>query len=220
VHRSVRAMIGAAAGTLALAAGAAPALADGFTLKLSAPATPVVGKSMVLQATGTMPPEDIEFPYYFSLDAIPTAVTTTCPPDRWEGVQFAQANGGTVVVLSQLLRPDASGDFSVPVAVTPTSPGSLVLCGYVDDGSLGTQATASLPFVIEARPPRSPRRVTPAVQVVRDIRSCRALLTGKAGRSCAHRAIKRANARCRKLRSHRRETRCLRSVRRAAKRAA
>ena len=217
MNRSVRAMIGAAAGTLALAAGAAPALADGFTLKLSAPATPVVGTSIVLQATGTMPPEDVEFPYYFSLDAIPTAVSSTCPPDRWEGVQFAQANGGTVVVLSQMLRPDASGNFSVPVAVTPTSPGSLVLCGYVDDGSLGTMAAASLPFAIQARPPAAPRRVTPAVQVVGDIRSCRALLTGKVARRCVHRAVKRANGRCRKLKSHRRETRCLRSVRRAAR---
>jgi hypothetical protein len=215
VNRSVRALIGAAAGTLALAAGAAPALADGFTLKLTAPAAPVVGTPMVLQATGTMPPEDVEFPYYFSLDAIPTAVTTTCPPDRWEGVQFAQANGGTVVVLSQMLRPDASGNFSVPVAVTPTAPGSLLLCSYVDDGSLGTMAAASLPFDIQAA--AAPRRVTPAVQVVRDIRSCRALLTGKVGRRCVHRAVKRANGRCRKLRSHRRESRCLRSVRRAAR---
>jgi hypothetical protein len=216
VNRSVRAMIGAAAGTLALAAGATPALADAFTLKLTAPATPVVGKPMVLQATGTMPPEDVEFPYYFSLDAIPTAVTSTCPPDRWEGVQFAQANGGTVVVLSQMLRPDSAGNFSVPVAVTPTAPGSLVLCGYVDDGSLGTQAAASLRFDIQAVAP-PPRRVTPAVQVVGDIRSCRALLSGKVGRRCVHRAVKRANGRCRKLKSHRRETRCLRSVRRAAR---
>jgi hypothetical protein len=213
VKRSARVMIGAAAGALALAASSAPALASGFTLELTAPSTPVVGRSMVMQATGTMPPEDIEFPYYFSLDAIPTAVTATCPPDRWEGVQFAQANGGTVVVLSQMLRPDASGNFSVPVAVMPTSPGSLVLCGYVDDGSLGTQATASLPFDIQGRA----RRVTPAVQVVRDIRSCRALLSGKVLRRCVHRAVKRANGRCRKLnKSHRRETRCLRSVRRAA----
>jgi hypothetical protein len=128
-------------------------------------------------------------------------------------VQFAQAIGGTVVVLSQMLRPDTSGHFSVPVAVTPTAPGSLVLCGYVDDGSLGTMATSSLPFDIQARP----RRVTPAMQVVGDIRSCRALLGGKAGRRCVHRAVKRANRRCRKLTSHRRATRCLRSVRRAAR---
>jgi hypothetical protein len=216
VHRSVRAMIGAAVGALALATGAAPALADGFTLKLTAPGTPVVGKPMVLQATGTMPPDDIEFPYYFSLDAIPTAVTPTCPPDRWEGVQFAEANGGSVLVLSQMVKPDASGNFSVPVAVTPTAPGSLVLCGYVDDGSLGTMAAASLPFAIQAGQAR-PARVTPAVQVVRDIRSCRALLSGKVLRRCVHRAVKRANGRCRKLKSHRRETRCLRSVRRAAR---
>src|SRR3954452_15030351 len=129
MKRSARVMIGAAAGTLALAASAAPALADGFALKLTAPSTPVVGSPMVLQATGAMPPGDIEFPYYFSLDAIPTAVTATCPPDRWEGVQFAEANGGSVVVLTQSLKPDAAGNFAVPVAVTPTAPGSLVLCG-------------------------------------------------------------------------------------------
>jgi hypothetical protein len=211
-------VIAAAAGALALAASSAPALASGFTLELTAPSTPVVGHPMVLQATGTMPPEDVEFPYYFSLDAIPTAVTPTCPPDRWEGVQFAEANGGSVVVLTQSLKPDASGNFSVPVAVTPTAPGSLVLCGYVDDGAASTLAAASLPFVIQARPSR-PARVTPAVQVVRDIRSCRALLGGKAGRRCVHRAVTRANGRCRKLKSHRREARCLRSVRRAARNA-
>jgi hypothetical protein len=213
VKRSARAMIGAAAGTLALAASAAPALADGFALKLTAPSTPVVGKPMVLQATGAMPPEDIQFPYYFSLDAIPTAVTTTCPPDRWEGVQFAEANGGSVVVLTQSLKPDAAGNFAVPVAVTPTAPGSLVLCGYVDDGAASTLAAASLPFDIQA----APRPVSPAVQVVRDIRTCRALLGGKAGRRCVHRAVKHANGRCRRLKSHRRATRCLRSVRRAAR---
>jgi hypothetical protein len=213
VKRSTRALVGAAAGALALAASSVPALASGFTLELRAPSTPVVGHPMVLQATGTMPPEDVEFPYYFSLDAIPTAVTTTCPPDRWEGVQFAEANGGSVVVLTQSLRPDTSGNFSVPVAVTPTAPGSLLLCGYVDDGAAMTLAAASLPFDIQARL----SRVTPAVQVVRDIRSCRALLGGKAGRRCVHRAVKRANGRCRKLKSHRRETRCLRSVRRAAR---
>ena len=43
------------AGLLAFAVPASPALADGFTLNLSAPSTPVVGKSTVIRASGTIP---------------------------------------------------------------------------------------------------------------------------------------------------------------------
>jgi hypothetical protein len=196
-----RALICTAAGTLVLAVSATPALADGFTLKLSAP-TPVVGKPMVLNATGTIPVDDLAFSYWFSLDAIPTAVTTTCPQDRWEAVQFATATGGSVLVLSQKETPDAAGRFTVPVAVTPSAPGSSLIVDIQPAGSA----------------PAPSRPASPPVQAVRDIRGCRALLGPSGSRHCVRSAVKRANARCRRLRSHRRQARCLRAVRRVSRR--
>jgi len=96
-----------------------PAFGAGFTLNLSAPSTPVVGQPMILQATGTIPPEDLPFLYWFSLDAIPTSVTSTCPEDHFVAKQLALSTGGSIVVLSQREVPDAAGNFSIPVGVTP-----------------------------------------------------------------------------------------------------
>jgi P pilus assembly chaperone PapD len=84
--RTTRIRIAATAiGLIALATSVSTASAAGFTLGLTASSTPVVGKPMILQATGTIPPADLEFSYWFSLDAIPTTVTSTCPP-----LQFGQ----------------------------------------------------------------------------------------------------------------------------------
>ena len=124
-HSTLIRLVAAAAGLIALAGPVAGASAAGFTLSLSAPSTPVVGTPMVLQATGTMPPSDIPFPYWFSLDAISTTLTSTCPPDAWEGFQFANTYG-TVVVRRQIEVPDAAGNFSIPVAVVPSAPGLLL----------------------------------------------------------------------------------------------
>src|SRR4051794_23086608 len=78
------ARICAALAAIALGATAAPALANGFDLHLAQQSQAVVGRPMVIQATGTIPPDQTWAPYWFSLDAIPTSVTTTCPADRWE----------------------------------------------------------------------------------------------------------------------------------------
>ena len=145
-------LIAAAAGLVALAVPVSAASAAGFTLSLSAPSTPVVGTPMVLQATGTMPPSDIPFPYWFSLDAISTTLTSTCPPDAWEGFQFANTYG-TVVVRRQIEVPDAAGNFSIPVAVVPSAPGLLLMCGYTDDGADVTLDAASLTLNIQPKPP-------------------------------------------------------------------
>jgi hypothetical protein len=177
-------LLGAALTALALGAPVAPALADGFTLNLSPRSEAVVGRSMVIQATGTIPPADIGFPYWFSLDAIPTRLTTTCPADRWEGAQFANGAGGAIVVLSQSELPDAAGNFAIPVAVTPSAPGSVLLCGYTDDGAAATLATASL--ILDIKPSA----------------------TSNAG------ARRRAIVRCRRLRSRPARARCLRRARR------
>ena len=154
----------AAASVLALAIAATPASAAVFTLGLSSPTTtPVVGKPIILTATGTMPADEIEFPYWFSLDAIATSVTSTCPPDRWEGVQFVRNAGGSIIVLSQREVPDGAGNFSIPVAATPSAPGAVLLCGYTDDGLTTTLASTSLILNIQPAPstPVPPTGSTP-----------------------------------------------------------
>jgi hypothetical protein len=234
----------AVAGALAVGAPAAPALGAGFTLNLSQLSDPVVGQSFMLKATGTTtPPGDIDIPYWFSLDAIPSSVTSTCPPDAWEGVQFALDNFGALVVRRQREVTDAAGNFTIPVAVTPTAPGSWLLCGYTDDGAATTVAAASMLLDIKpapggtppaATPPASapsaaapppaakPKqsgsgRVSPALEAKRTIRGCRALLDGSGLRTCVRRAIRHANARCNRLRSRRSRSACLRAVRRVGR---
>jgi hypothetical protein len=204
-----RALLVMALAMLSVAAAAGPALAAGFTLALAAPPA-IVGKPIVLTATGTIPVDELQFPYWFSLDAIPTAVMTTCPPDRWEGAQIADATGA-VIVLSQREPPDAAGRFTIPVALTPTAPGSLLLCGYTDDGLTNTLAGAALLLDISSRAAPSP----PA-QLRQAIRSCHRLRHGAGEKRCVRHAVARAKARCRRYPSHRRQSRCLRNVRRVA----
>jgi hypothetical protein len=64
-------------------------------------------------------------------------------------------------------------------------------------------------------------KVSPAVAIVtsasQEVRMCRALLSGGAGRKCVKRAVKKANARCRRLRPRKNGTACLRAVRRVEK---
>jgi hypothetical protein len=213
---------------LALSAPATPAVAHeghtdgGYTLHLTAESQAVVGKPMIIRATGTIPPPgDIPIPYWFSLDAIPTTVTSTCPQDRWQGVQFAEASGGTVVVLTQREVPDAAGNFTIPVAVTPRGAGSVLLCGYTDDGLTNTLASASLVLDIAAASPTGgdPRSNRPIpVEVARGIRMCRALLAPAKFKGCVRDLVKDARAACRKeLRSRRGRARCLRQVRRVSR---
>lgn len=218
MRRALKYTVAIAVGLIALGAPVSQASAA-FTLNLSAPSPAVVGKPMVLQATGTIDLDELQFPYWFSLDAIPTSVTTTCPPDRWEGVQFAQATGGSVVVLSQSEAPDAAGNFSIPIAVTPSAPGSLLLCGYTDDGEASTLATASLILDIQSAPSTRPnsRRLTIPGEAFGAIKTCRALLSGSGLRSCVRRAIRHANARCRRLPSPRKRATCQRAVRRVGR---
>lgn len=220
MKKSARALIGAAAGAIALAATATPALASGFTLELTSPAA-VVGHPIILKATGTIPVEDFPYSYWFSLDAIPTSATTTCPADSLEGMQFAEATGGAILVVSQREAVDSEGRFTIPVAITPTAPGTVLLCGYTDDGATTTLAQASLLLDIQPAGSQSPARPpSPPVQLRAEIRSCHALLGGVAGKRCVRRAVRRAKSRCRRYPSHRTEVRCLRKVRRVARKSA
>jgi hypothetical protein len=206
-----------AAVAVVLGATAAPAHAAGFTLGLATQSDAVVGRPLIIQATGTIPPQDIQFPYWFSLDAIPPAVTTTCPPDHFEGAQFASANGGAVVTFAQSERPDSAGDFTVPVAVTPSAPGSLLLCAYTDDGAASTLAAASLMLDIKPAAPAGSRPPSPPAYARQGVRSCRVLMTGANARSCVRDILRKADARCRRLAPRRARARCLRAVRRAAR---
>jgi hypothetical protein len=210
----------AAGAALSLAAPAAPALANGFSLKLTPNAQAVVGRSLIINATGAIPPADVGFPYYFSLDALPTSLTKACPPDRWEGVQFADGNGGSVVVLTQAIRPDATGEFTIPVAITPTAPGTVLLCGYTDDGAALTLASAPLMLNIQSASSAHgrPGQPTPEAYARQGIRACRALLAGREARSCIRDIVHKANAGCRRLHSTRSQAQCLRDVRRIARR--
>ena len=211
----------AAVVALALVVSVSSASTAGFTLDLKPRAEAVVGKPLIIDATGTIPPQSVQFPYWFSLDAIPTAVTTTCPADRWEGAQFANATGGAIIVLSQAERPNVAGNFTIPVAVTPSAPGTVLLCGYTDDGGAVTLAGASL--LLDIKPaPSSPNAggahpPSPAAYAVQGIKSCRALLSGSGARSCIRGVVRRANSRCRQQDTRRARTRCLRAVRRAAR---
>jgi hypothetical protein len=207
----------ALAAAIALGAPATPALAGAFTLNLSQQTDAVVGRPLIIHATGTIPPQDIGFPYWFSLDAVPTAVTTTCPPDRWEGAQFGNATvGGGIVVLTQSENPDPAGNFTIPVATTPIGAGSLLLCAYTDDGAAATLATASLTLDIKPAPSTAASRPPkPPAFAAEGIRSCRALFARPA--TCIRHILRKANARCRRLPTRRVRTRCLRAVGRAAR---
>jgi hypothetical protein len=206
---------------IALAVSASSASAAGFTLDLVPQGEAVVGKPLIIKATGSIPPGSVQFPYWFSLDAIPTAVTTTRPEDRWEGAQFANATGGAIIVLTQAERPDVAGNFTIPVAVTPSAPGTVLLCGYTDDGGAVTLAGASLLLDIKPAPSSPARRgsrpPSPASYAAQGVRSCKALLSGSAAKSCIRKVVRRANARCGRLHSRYARTNCLRAVRRAAR---
>jgi hypothetical protein len=158
------------------------------------------------------------------------------PAGRLEGVQFA-LNGGAILDRRQREASDAAGNFSIPVVVTPTGPGSVLLCAYTDDARTTTLAGASLMLEIQPAPSTQPppstqpapatqpgpatqpssRRASPAVEAHRAIRACRALLDPPNSRGCIRRAIRQANARCRRLRSRRSRSACLRAVRRVGR---
>jgi hypothetical protein len=231
------------AGAIAVGAPATPALASDFTLGLSQLSDAMVGRSLMIKATGTTtPPNDIDIPYWFSLDAIPSSVTSTCPSDAWQAVQFAIDNFGALVVRRQREVTDAAGNFTIPVAVTPTSPGSWLLCGYTDDGLTNTLAVAQMMLDIKPAPatpvpapapaptpqpaPTKPApsggtpgsgKISPALEAKRTIRGCRALLTGGTLRHCIKRAIRHANVRCNRLRTRHSRSACLRAVRRVGR---
>ena len=133
--------------TLALAANALAS--PGYSLTLSTQSEAVVGRPMVIQVSGTIPPDEVAYLQWFSAGVIPTSFMATCPDDHWVGYQIANTTGG-VLVFTQRETPDIAGNFSFPVAFTPWAPGQYVICGYSDDGYTNTLAVGSL--VVDVRP--------------------------------------------------------------------
>jgi hypothetical protein len=123
-----------------------PASADasGFSLNVAAEAPATVGKPLLLHVTGTIPPEDLPYPYWFSMAAIPSHVLSACPADHWTAHQIAISTGGALITFDQRESADSSGNFAFDVGATPTAPGTVLLCGYTDDGETDTLAAASL----------------------------------------------------------------------------
>ena len=156
---------------------------------------------------------DLAYPYWFSLSAIPPSVASTCPSDHYVAKQLANSTGGTIVVMTQRESPDAAGNFSIPVGVTPSAAGSILLCGYTDDGETNTLASGSLMLNIQPATPAG-RRATIPEDARAGVRSCWALLATPG--SCIRRVVRQANARCRRLPTQGRRITCLRAVRRVA----
>lgn len=236
-----------AAVTVALATGCmgtGTASAGTFQLGLTPPPSLVVGQPTIMHATGVVAERNLAYPYFFNLEVIPTSVMTQCPTDRWAAVQVALQTGGAVVVLSQTITPGAGGAFDIPVGLNPTAPGTLLACGYVDDGLTHTLDVAQVQLTISpaggaapapaqpgqpagpaqpgepAEPAKGKAKPTPA-SIAREVRSaarsCRALLSGRGARSCVRRAVRKGNAACRRLPGKRAKATCLRGVKRAAK---
>jgi hypothetical protein len=144
-----------AAGILGLGVGATPALGQTWTLSLSAPSSSVVvGQTIIIQASGSNYQEPIvDFSSYLTVVAIPTSVLSACPADYSSGKQVALssgAQGGEVLDEFHSEDEDAAGNFSMPVAYTPGTPGRFLICGYSDDAAASTLATASLALNVEA----------------------------------------------------------------------
>jgi hypothetical protein len=142
----------AAGGVLvALGVGAAPALGGTYTLSLAAPPTTGVGQPMIIQASGSNPPDDF-FNSWLDVSAIPTSVLSTCPSGYLNAYQVASstyAQGGEVVANGQREDVDAAGNFAMPIAFTPSKPGQFLICGYTNDGATTTLATSSLTLSVQ-----------------------------------------------------------------------
>jgi len=131
----------------------ASAEASGFSLNITAQGPATVGQPVLLDVTGTIPPEDLPYPYWFSLAAIPSRVLSSCPADHWTAHQIAISTGGAMITFDQRESADASGHFGFSVGATPTAPGTVLLCGYTDDGETQTLAGASLLLAIRPGAP-------------------------------------------------------------------
>lgn len=143
-----------AAGALCLAATASPAWgqSDGYTLSLAGPSTATVGQPIVLQATGSNPPDDF-FSSWLDVHAVPASVLATCPAGYLNASQVAGstwAQGGEGIAIAQRENVDPAGNFSMPLAFSPRVPGQFLVCAYTNDGATWTHTSASLTLTVQA----------------------------------------------------------------------
>jgi hypothetical protein len=81
---------------------------------------------------------------YLDVYEIPASFTTTCPASYLDAGQEAGGSGGTDVAFYDRETTDASGNFTMPLAFTPSAPGGYLFCGYTDDEATDTLAAATL----------------------------------------------------------------------------
>jgi len=129
-------------GVLGIGAAATPALGATYALNLSAPSTGIVGRPVVIQASGVKPPPE-QFWYldWIELVAIPSSVVSACPYSSQDGATVAVNGGGKIIDIALRPNSDAAGNFSNTSAVTPWAPGRLLICGYIynEEGAPLTQ---------------------------------------------------------------------------------
>ncbi len=83
--------------------------------------------------------------------AIPTGVLSSCPAGYLNASQVASgttAQGGGAIAIALREDVDANGNFSMPLAYSPTTPGQFRICGYTNDGATTTLAAASLTIAV------------------------------------------------------------------------
>jgi len=133
---------------LALGAPRAEARPAGFSVRVAAPGTVVVGKPSVIGVSGTIPVQHLRYLYFATVVSIRTSVLSRCPASYWDATQVANATGGGVLVLTSRLVSDERGRFSIPVGIRPYAPGTARICAYVNDGEMTTLAAASRPITV------------------------------------------------------------------------
>jgi hypothetical protein len=143
---------------------AAPAaMAGTYTLNLSAPPTPAVGQTTIIQATGSNPPDDF-FSSWLDVAAIPASVLSACPAGYLNASQIASSTssqGGENVATALREDVDSAGNFAMPLAWTPSVPGRFLICGYTNDGATATLATSFLTMTVAGGPSSGPDPVQP-----------------------------------------------------------
>jgi hypothetical protein len=79
-----------------------------------------------------------------------------CPSGYLNASQVASstyAQGGEVGANGQREDVDAAGNFSMPIAFTPTKSGQFLICGYTNDGATTTLAASSLILSVQGSGP-------------------------------------------------------------------
>jgi hypothetical protein len=148
----------------ALALTAPAAMAGTYTLNLAAPPSANVGQPAVIQASGSNPPDDF-FSSWLDVAAIPASVVAACPAGYLNASQIASstsAQGGENIGTALREDVDGAGNFSMPLAWSPSTPGRFLICGYTNDGATATLATSSLTMTVQGgSPPAGPGPVQP-----------------------------------------------------------